>query len=159
MPVNFELRSAKLPLTCCVFAVLLAGCTDSAGRRSISGTVLLDQQPLTNGMIDFRPAAGHTGPTSGAAIENGKFTIPADKGLMPGEYVVRVQTFKKTGRTIHDYQRGPIPEQIPVQFKEAGSLRATIKKNSHDTIEYRLISADKSEKRSSRAHIPKTSSS
>jgi hypothetical protein len=135
-------RRTKPPLICYIILALVTGCSDSTGRRSISGVVLVDQQPLKNGIIDYRPAAGHTGPTSGAMIENGAFSIPAEKGLMPGEYVVTVQAFKKTGRTIQDYQRGPIPEQIPIQFKEAGTLKSTVKSEGGNTFEYRLTSTN-----------------
>src|SRR5437879_2240436 len=64
----------------------------SAGFRSgptVTGIVRLDGQPLPKGWIRFVPDEGTTGPDGGAAIRQGKYSIP--KGLMVGKYNVEIK--------------------------------------------------------------------
>jgi hypothetical protein len=59
---------------------------------AVTGTVTRDGAPLTAGVIAFEPKAGSgtTGAGSWADVRDGAFTVPADKKLTPGTYVVRV---------------------------------------------------------------------
>ena len=87
------------------------------------------------------PAAGNAANSSGAAIKQGRFELPAGKGLMPGEYVVRVQAFQKSGRKIDDPQMGEIDEMLPVLFNETDTLKATIARGRENRLEFALTSA------------------
>jgi hypothetical protein len=64
------------------------GCGPSDNREAVSGTVTLDGKPLDQGTIEFVPTA--EGVLSGGVISSGKFDVPANKGLTPGSYTVRV---------------------------------------------------------------------
>ncbi len=71
-------------------ALLVVGCGDKyGGRRDVTGTVLFKGQPLEEGIIDFEPEDGQ-GSKSGASILKGQYTIPMDKGLIPGKYKVSI---------------------------------------------------------------------
>src|SRR5690606_35988923 len=72
---------------------VLVGCgpTNELGREPISGTVNFDGKPLDRGSISFEPA-GEGGTRSGATIENGTFSIPEQRGLPPGRYLVRINS-------------------------------------------------------------------
>ncbi len=132
-------KSITLVLLACLLA--FAGCSGSDGRQEISGTVTLDGEPLESGLINFRPAKGTKANSSGGTITEGRFQLPAAKGLMPGEYIVRVQSFKKSGRKVNDPQMGEIDELLPVRFNEMGALKATISDGSENQLEFALTTA------------------
>jgi len=69
----------------------LGSCSKSnpLNRQAVSGKVLLDGQPLDRGTISFVPK-GDKGTMSGATVLNGEFSIPAERGLPAGDYVVRI---------------------------------------------------------------------
>jgi hypothetical protein len=113
-----------------VAVCLWIGCSGgSAGRYAITGTVTLDGSPLAKGNIGFSPLEnGRT--SSGAIITDGKFSIPADKGLPVGKYRVDVHA-AAPGAPPPDPNAlpgsGPPPpkELIPPEWNE----------NSKETIE------------------------
>jgi hypothetical protein len=68
----------------------LAGCSDQyAGRMTVSGTVKLEGQPLSDARILFDPL-DNQGTQSGAPIVDGEYQVPRDAGLKPGKYLVRI---------------------------------------------------------------------
>ncbi|MCX7426872.1 MAG: hypothetical protein NTW96_14750 [Planctomycetia bacterium] len=121
-PSRFRL-TALLALASVLF--LLPGCGGN-GRQKVVGAVTVDAAPLESGTINFRPAPGSKANSSGAGIQNGRFEVPADKGLMPGAYQVTIQGFRKTGRMVRDPQMGQIEEIVPMQFNETGARSVTI---------------------------------
>jgi len=70
-------------------AVALGGCGKSDGKQAVSGEVILSGRPLDAGIIEFDPLDG-SGTKSGAMIENGRYRIPVQHGLVPGKYRVRI---------------------------------------------------------------------
>jgi len=76
---------------CCCFMLSGVGCskTDPLNRQAISGDVKLGGEPLASGSIEFHPPEGQ-GTMSGGVIENGKYAVPAEQGLSPGSYTVRI---------------------------------------------------------------------
>jgi hypothetical protein len=94
MPFNstgFMQPTTRLVL--CSLALLLggsSGCSKSSTvqRAAIQGSVTLDGEPLKNGVIEFSPVTSKLG--SGGKITNGRYQLPADKGLPEGEYLVRI---------------------------------------------------------------------
>lgn len=71
-------------------AVLVAGCSDpNEGRMEVSGTVQLKGSPLKDGIVLFEALDGQD--TGGSAqITAGNYHLPAESGLKPGKYLVRV---------------------------------------------------------------------
>src|SRR5437773_11756859 len=65
------------------------GCGGGNGRMPVSGEVTLNGTALSAGNSSFEPAANQ-GEASGALIRTGLYTIPAEQGLPPGEYLVRI---------------------------------------------------------------------
>ena len=75
------------------FALALPGCGgEGAGLYPIEGEVLFENKPLDKGNILFEHDDLKNPALSGATIENGKFSIPKNRGLKPGVYVVRVSS-------------------------------------------------------------------
>src|SRR5438105_3351286 len=83
---------------CCWCIVLgtvaLPGCSDAAIVVPVSGTVTLDDKPLTDGLVTFYPV-GDTGGLGGFGTTgpDGKYKITPSRGsggLLPGDYRVSV---------------------------------------------------------------------
>lgn len=87
---------SSLTLILAICTAIIAGCGSSneLGRVPVTGTVTLDDQPLDQGSISFKPVA--EGTSSGATIENGVFAIPEEKGLPLGKYRVRIYSASDT---------------------------------------------------------------
>ncbi len=66
---------------------------DPLGRQAVSGIVTLDGSPLQEGSIRFEPT-GESTTSSGAVIEQGKYSITKNKGLPPGKYRVVINAVK-----------------------------------------------------------------
>lgn len=89
-------RSASLAMSAstCAALLLLAlapGCGggNPLGRQAVSGAITLDGAPLDQGSIQFSPHQ-RSGVSGGAVISAGAYQIAADKGLPPGQYLVRI---------------------------------------------------------------------
>ena len=80
--------------------VALAGCSGRGGpeRASVSGSVTLDGQPVTDGLITLYPAGGTNGPSVGGSIQDGRYSIAAAKGPYLGRYRVEINWPRKTGK-------------------------------------------------------------
>lgn len=98
--------------TACLCVILitgvLAGCS-GPNVASVSGTVTLDGQPLTTGMVSFYPDGGNGAPASGSIDSSGNYSLSTgtDVGLALGKYVAIVvatkdppQPYDKTGAEI-----------------------------------------------------------
>lgn len=74
------------PLWCIVLlcsissiGLLFAGCSRDSKHGTVTGTVTLDGQPLTQGLIRFVPADGRTA-SADTAIENGSYSAQVPVG-------------------------------------------------------------------------------
>jgi hypothetical protein len=93
---------------------------------AVSGTVTVDGKLLEAGAVSFSPEPGTRANTAGGVVTRGKFELPASTGLQPGKYRVKVMATRKTGRVVHDPMLGDIPEQLPVELNETGSLTVVV---------------------------------
>lgn len=105
MQVVYELNRVQEKLV--VLTLLLSsllGCGGSSGentkRAAVKGTVNVDGKPLETGVIMFLPAKGTIGPSSGAAISKGQYSISVEQGVSVGLNKVQVQGSMKTGKKI-----------------------------------------------------------
>lgn len=73
-------------------ALFPAGCFGPK-PASLEGTVTLDGQPVTGGMVYIMPdgAKGNSGRPTMAAIADGKFSVPPKFGVFSGPYVITVR--------------------------------------------------------------------
>ena len=100
---------------------MVCGCSDRdpQRRRAIRGSVTLDGTPVEKGNIRFQ-ADGPTGTSSGALINGGEYSIPAEKGLSPGKYKVMIFAPKPgTGESVGAVPGDPVPpavEMIPAEY-------------------------------------------
>lgn len=96
-------RIGCLPLF--AWCLLLAGCHDG-DRAEVAGTVTLGGKPLAEGLVTFRPAAGTSGPEFSGTISEGKYRVAIV--CLPGDYVVDVRAWQKTGRVV----KGPFGNDV-----------------------------------------------
>jgi hypothetical protein len=79
----------------------ITGCSDGRPTRiPVSGTVLVDGKPLTQGNIKFVPTGAR--PSAGKLDENGRFTMACydgDDGVIPGTHRVAVSASKIIGES------------------------------------------------------------
>jgi hypothetical protein len=118
----------------------LSGCSggDKTGRMAISGKVLLKGEPVPTGSIEFVPHPG-VNTTSGAVITNGRFSIPADKGLEPGNYTVKISWIETPPPSD---EPGGLPgkdpvEKIPAKYNTKSTLTTEIKTGQPE-LEFKL---------------------
>jgi hypothetical protein len=142
MPCRRRAGSGSIWTILTLTIVVVAGCGRGNGRRALEGSVILDGKPLAGATIDFQPAQGNTGGTSGATTDNaGRFSIPAIKGLVPGKYAVTVQKWEGTGRTFKDVRTGAVHEiTAPIAFKDADKLEANVAAAGPNRFDFQLIS-------------------
>ena len=125
--------------------LLFSGCS-GPNAASVSGSVTLDGQPLTTGMVSFYPAGDGT-PATGSIDSSGNYSLSTgtDIGLAPGKYIAIVvatkdppQLYDKTGAEIP-----PIPI-TPAKYGNTNTsdLRVEVKPGKN-TVPLTLVSPGK----------------
>jgi len=122
--------------------LLAAGCGGSP-RRAVEGRVTVDGQPLAEGQVTFRPQPGTPGPTSGAEIRQGRFSIPRDKGPFAGELRVEITAWRKTGvkRYDPDLAEGEVElseQYLPPRYNRQSELRAEVAEDGPNEFRFDL---------------------
>ena len=145
MEPQVKLVIRYLSLVAMGLLLALNGCSDRAGGRlAVQGEVTLDGQPLGRGSISFRPAAGTTGPTAGAKIVDGRFSIPPGKSLFAGKYRVEITATRKTGQQVKDPTFGAMVDQVaqylPGRYNRSSELAAEVKPAGSNDFKFDLTS-------------------
>jgi hypothetical protein len=122
---------------------LLVGCTNS-DRESLQGTVTLDGYPLAEGAISFRPQPGTQGPTAGAKIKDGTFTIASEEGTFTGTFRVEITASRKTGQQRSDQITGTMVDEyeqyLPARYNKESELIAEVTKGGKNEFPFELRS-------------------
>ena len=136
---HFRLRPVGM-----ILFLVLAGCESSDGRnrQAISGLIMLDGLPLSDGAILFEPATTESGTAVGATIRRGRFAISREEGPVPGAYRVRiyassgVQVAPGKGQT--DHTRRPMAERLPEVYNTRTELRANVTAHGGNHFRFEL---------------------
>ncbi len=125
--------------------VLLAGCGMNSNRESVEGTVTLDGKPLSEGLIQFIPQQGTGGPSAGAGIAEGRFSIARDKSIFPGKFRVEITAARKTGRKIESpIAPGRFADEtvqyLPARYNLQSELTAEVTAGGSNQFEFELTS-------------------
>jgi hypothetical protein len=122
---------------------VLAGCSDPQGRQAIRGTVIFQGQPLDRGNIEFVPAGGER-TQAGAAVQNGRYAIPRDKGLVPGTYKVIIVSWDGPP-LVPDTSESPgisvnftTGQRIAARFNDQTILRVDVTKGGENTFDFQV---------------------
>jgi hypothetical protein len=121
--------------------ILMTGCggTKYNGdkRFPLAGDVTFEGQAVDLGSISFIPADGK-GRAAGGVIEEGKYSIPEEKGATTGAYRVEIHWLKRTGKKLRDNESGEMyderREAIPEKLygKPELTVDVPLPKNRHD---------------------------
>jgi hypothetical protein len=92
------------------------------------GTVTVDGVPLAKGHIRlFALTPGGAG--TDAAIVDGKYQIPADRGPMAGTYRVEIEALRPSGRRVYDPDTRLMVDELvnalPVRYHTQSTLQMT----------------------------------
>jgi hypothetical protein len=108
--------------------VMVLGC-GGTDRQSVEGTVTFNGEKVQSGKITFEPIQGTEGPTGGALIKDGTFSIPKERSIYPGTFRVKITATKKTGRKAKDIDGNVFDEELPYipnKYNKASTLTRKI---------------------------------
>ena len=104
----------------------------------MSGMVTFNDAPLESGTIKFESVDGSQ--MNGATIANGKYAIPAEKGLQPGKYTIRV-TAVEEGETSEEAPGDSMAaeaenkELIPAEFNVNSTVTMELTAGADNTYD------------------------
>jgi hypothetical protein len=145
---------ACLGIAAAAVVVVVAGGCGRSSRIPVKGTVSINGQPLEAGDISFSPIAANGGPTAGAPIARGAYHVPAEQGLVAGEYKVQIHAFRKTGKKTWDGMGEPnapasqkryveeMEQYVPSQYNDATDLKATVTAGKANDLKFDLKVAE-----------------
>lgn len=134
--MRFVMFGGMILSACCFF-----GCGPGDGRVAVNGSVTLKGSPLDEGVIEFVSE----GMKSGTTIQNGKYEIPRDQGLVEGTYKVMITS--GDGRTPVDSPDGlPGPtganivskDRIPPEYNTQTKLEAKVTGTSPNKFDFTI---------------------
>jgi len=114
----------RIHLSACFLALALVGC--GSNQLDLRGDVSYDGTPVDRGSIAFLPEPGTQSRKAAAAIKDGKYEIPADRGPSPGKFRVQITWTKKTGKTAASADPGmtidETHEAMPAKYNTESTL-------------------------------------
>jgi len=127
----------------CVCAALagLAGCGDGGAKRcAVSGEVKFQGKPLDQGAVTFLAQDPALASGGGAMIREGRYNIPAEHGLLPGQYRVMVTSAAPGAQPDPDAPpgpAGPLPkDRINLKYNANTILTAEVKARGPNTFNF-----------------------
>ena len=119
-------------LPCAIFLICLIGCglSNPQGRLPIQGTVSLNDQPIITGAIHFESVPGASLQIStGAIIQDGKYSIQQELGLAPGEYLVRISAPVGTAEIAKGTNTPLVRDVVPPKYNVASQEKVSVSKD------------------------------
>jgi hypothetical protein len=126
--------------------IVIAGCggaTDDLPRQAISGEVKMDGSPVKSALIQFMPTDPGLATAGAAAVTDGRYTIPAAEGLVPGAYTVSVTSSSApaAAQATAVMPGDPLPpakESIPSTYNSKTTLTAQVTPEGPNTFNFEL---------------------
>ena len=115
--------------------IVMCGCGfGQSDVVKVFGTVTYGGQPLGKGQIRFRPIEGTKGPTSGAEIVNGQYTVTNRGGVPFGKHRVEIRAHRPdedagpVGDFYPGYEPGdkPLEQYIPARYNTQSELTEVV---------------------------------
>jgi prepilin-type N-terminal cleavage/methylation domain-containing protein len=126
-----------------ILIALLPGCEKGANRVSLEGAVSVNGKPIEDGAINLVPIIPTAGPSAGAEIVAGRYSITAPKGPVPGKYRVEIVATRKTGKQVPDMmQPGKtvegIEQYIPEKYNVKSRIEAELREGENKGVAFDL---------------------
>jgi hypothetical protein len=125
-----------------VLAALLWTAAGCGARQTVEGKVTVDDRPLEQGYINFRPLSGAKGPPVGGPIEQGAYAIQLKTGL-EGRFRVEITSMGKTGKTYIDESGAKVDVEgqvLPDRYNAQSTLEAELKPRQRNEFSFPLKS-------------------
>ena len=106
-------------------ALAFVGCTDSPAGAKVTGTVLLDGQPLADATVTFYPVDGSRS-SIGITDAQGKYTLRFSAsvyGAVVGDHTVDIRMDTEEGDS-------EAVEKVPARYNTKTELKETLKSGS-----------------------------
>lgn len=113
--------------------VVSGGCSSS--ESEVSGTVMVDGQPLKEGDIIFEDAKGIITPAAGKIVD-GKYTLK----VLPGQKKVRINASRPTKKPDPVMGAAARESMIAKEFNIETTLTADIKAGKQDGVNFEVKS-------------------
>ena len=132
-----------------VVVAVISGCgVRAADRCEVRGAVTLNGTPIDGGNIQFEPLGKSKTTFSGALIQQGRYEIPARKGLAPGSYRVRIYWPEKLdprmlkapvpGQQLSPEEAPRAKEQVPAKFNRDSELTVEVEQDGANAFDFAL---------------------
>lgn len=125
------------------------GCGGASNVKlvKVSGTLTINEEPLPNASVIFRPVAG--GRLSHARTDdNGRYRLeylPGQPGALAGAHQVSVSTYVEPDKDSSDPERqAGQPETIPVEYNAKTKLEVDVPQQRSVTLDFDLESKPQS---------------
>jgi len=119
-----------------------AGCGGGGPElASVSGTVTLDGQPLSDAMVIFIPENGRQ--AAARTDTAGKYVLTFKEGRQgaePGKYKVRITTGRAAGEDDDGHETEPVPEKVPMKYNAQTELEYTVEAGKENVADFPLES-------------------
>lgn len=143
------LKLFQFTITVLLFTVYSSGCSQSASegpeRAAVSGQVKFKGSPVEVGTITFAPVSPNVGPSTGAKISAGTYSISEDAGPVLGTNRVEITAYQKTGKQIEAGTPNPpgtmvdeLKSIIPKEYNQKSSLTVQIEGGDNKNIDFDL---------------------
>lgn len=100
---------------------------DAWPLSAVSGSVTLDGRPADGLRIQFVPVADTGGPKGIAVVRNGAYALPADRGLLAGEYRVLITQHVDDDAPPPGERARPVSREVlPARYNTRSELRAFV---------------------------------
>ena len=120
-------------------AFFLSGCDSGPKLYPVSGTVQFKGENIKFGTINFRAKDGATG---AAQVVDGKYSIPKEGGLTPGEYRVAINypdpKIPPPSGTEAPGEAIPQREMLPKKYNDETELTAQVKADTNNDINFQM---------------------
>jgi hypothetical protein len=120
-----------------LLGLAVLGCGSSDGRLPVTGKITLKGQPIPEGTINFQSPDGAV--MTGGVIKDSKYEVAADKGLLPGKYIVRISVAKPGTVAVEPLpgESGPPAEElVPPEFNAASTLEFEVKDGTKNEFNF-----------------------
>ena len=109
------------------------GCGSVEAPAEVSGTVLVDGQPLNDGEITFVAADNAKAPAAGPVV-NGKYAV----AVTPGPKKVKIQASRAGGKGDGAMGSGAREARLGPEFNEKSKLTADIKPGKNEGVDFQV---------------------